>query len=946
MTLLRFPLFLRIFLLACCASSLTAQTQPLLGALSGFVTDPTGAVVTKATVTLHSTSNGRDIRTTSDRGGRYTLKGQPSGSYVLTVSATGFATFSSDVIELAADGSRTVNVRLKIAEQTLQVIVDDESVMDGDPNHNGDSLVLKGSAIDRLPLDSAELLQQLQALSGGPAPELYVDGFSGGSLPPRDTIREIRINQNPYSAQYDTTPGNGRIEVFTKPGTSKFHGDFYTFGNASQLNTQNPFTTNQPSYYSFANYASINGPINKHASFFANGGHAHGQDNALINAQTLDASFNQTYLHQAISAPTSSYNFSARLDAAIGAKSTLNSRYSFTRSNQTNGGIGQLSLPSQGFTGSTTNQSLQVSNSLIVSSKIVNDTRFLYARSRDRQTPDSTLPTLNVAGAFSGGGNSGANFNDNQDRFELQNYVSASKGKQFFTFGGRLRLTRDANHSLANYNGTYTFASLVLNPSCTPLTSCNSYQVTVQNPGLSLASLQLLGGGPSQFSITKGNPNVAVTLADLGLFVQEDWKALNNLTLSGGLRFETQNHIADHADWAPRFGFAWLVHPNKNKPVNYTVRGGAGIFYRRFPSSNVLQAERQNGITQQQYIINQPQFFDPTSSQANLSGAQTQSAIYKISPTFHAPYLLSSTLSLERRIGSHGSVTASWVGIHGVHTQLMENTNAPLPGTYNVSIPSSRTRPFGGTQNIYQYTSAGVLNTQRFTTNFFLRFGKRFVTYGYYQLQSMKTESDEGFVSNSYNPGADYGRSSNDIRHQATLGSALELPFQLRATTFLTVRSGAPFNITVGQDLNGDSIFNDRPAFATDLTRPSVVSTRFGNFDTSPLSGQTIIPINYGRGPGLFVVNFNLNKTIGFGPAPGNAAAAPAKLIPGQKAHKDHRFSLDIGVDGQNLFNQVNLSSPIGTLNSPLFGKSIALATGSGSTGANRIVEISTFLRF
>ena len=946
----RYSLFLRIILLACCVAPVAAQTRnqtrTQTAVISGVVTDPTGALVTKATVTLHETPSGLDVRTTTDPSGHYVLKSQPSGSFALTVSAPGFAIFSSEPFDLSADKPRRLDVRLRIADQVQQMTVEDDNQMDTDPSRNGDSLTLKGAAIDRLPLDSVEMLHQLQALSGGPAPDLYVDGFSGGTLPPRDTIREIRINQNPYSAQYDTTPGNGRIDVFTKPGSGKFHGDFYTFGNTSALNTQNPFTTNEPSYYSFANYASLNGPINKHASFFANGGRAMGQDNALINAQTLDGNFNQIYLHQAISAPTSSYNFSTRLDAAVGTKSTLIARYSISHSDQKNGGIGQLSLASQAFTGSTTTQSLQLSNSQIVSPKIVNDTRFQYTRGRDRQTPDSILPTLNVAGAFGGGGNPAANYNDNQDRFELQNYVSATKGKQFLTFGGRLRATRDANHSLANYNGTYTFASLVLNPTCAPLTSCNSYQLTVQNPTVSVAALQLMGGGPSQFSITKGNPNVAATTADVGLFFQEDWKTRNDLTLSGGLRFETQNHIADHADWAPRLGFAWLLHSRKSKPANYTVRGGAGIFYHRFASSDVLQAQRLNGVTQQQYIINQPQFFDPTTSQADVSGAQAQSAIYKISPTFHAPYFLSSTLSLERRVGTHGSITASWIGIHGVHTQVMENTNAPLPGTYNISVPGSGTRPFGGTQNIYQYTSEGVLNTQRFTTNFFLHFGNRFVAYGFYQLQSMRTESDGSFASNSYNLGADYGRSANDIRHQATIGSALQLPFHLRATSFLTMRSGAPFNIIVGQDLNGDSIFNDRPAFATDLTRSSVVATKYGTFDTSPLSGQTIIPANYGQGPGLFVVNLNLNKTIGFGPATRPAGAIAAKPAPGQKPHVDHRFSLDIGVDAQNLFNQVNLASPVGTLNSPLFGKSIALAAGSGSTGANRIIEISTFFRF
>jgi hypothetical protein len=945
--------------LPCAVSAqLSAQRS---ATLTGVVTDPSGAVIAEAAVTLHPTGKGSDITASTDRTGRYTIAGQPRIPYIVVITAAGFATYAGDPLQLAADKPRTLDIRLKIEVPDQQVTVSDSNALDTDPSRNGDSLTLSGKDIDTLPLDSNELLQQLQGLAGSASPDIFVDGFSGGTLPPRDTIREIRINQNPYSAQNDTNPSNGRIEVFTKPGSGHFHGDFYSFGNSSGLNTANPFNSAQPPYYSYAMYSNFSGPINKHMSFSVEGGHQDQQTNALIDAQALDANLNQVYITQAVVSPNTTYHISPRIDAALGKRNTLASRYAFTQTSQTNGGIGQFALASQGFDNVSMVNSLYVSNSFVVSKAIVNDTRVQYVRSRVRQTPDSTAPTIAVSGAFTGGGNAGASYNDNQDRFELQHYYAASAGKHFLNFGGRFRSTRDANHSLANYNGTFTFASLALAADCTPLASCNSYQVTEQQIqalpagqtfSTDYAQIQALGGGPSQFSITQGNPNVAVLVADGALFLQDDWKAAPNFTLSGGLRFETQNLIADHADWAPRLGFAWGIKKKKDKPPLYMLRGGAGIFYSRFTSGYALQAARQNGITQQQYLIADPHFFFPGDTAANLAaanlaGSQVQSTTYQISPIFHAPYNISTTLSLERQIKTWGSITVSYLSNRGVHAQLTRNINAPLPGTYNPAVAGSGTRPLGGTQNVYEYESGGVFRQNRITSNFFLRFKEHYMLYGFYQLHFDTADTAGSFPSNQYDIGADEGRSANDIRHSAYAGVSVQLPFRIQLNSFSHAQSGTPFNITVGQDLNGDSIFNDRPAFATDLTRASVVQTRFGAFDTSPTTGQTIIPINYGHGPGFFAVNLNLNRSFSFGPELKPPAGTPApKLAPGQKPHIDRKFSIVFAIDAQNAFNQVNLAPPVGTLNSPLFGRSIALASGNGSTSANRIVEFETYFRF
>src|SRR5262249_53227114 len=122
---------------------------------------------------------------------------------------------------------------------------------------------------------------------------------------------------------------------------------------------------------------------------------------------------------------------------------------------------------------------------------------------------------------------------------------------------------------------------------------------------------QLNSGGipyATQLRYTTGLPAAEVTVYDAGLYIQDDWRIRPNITLSGGLRFETQNDIHDHGDWAPRIGVAWGVG-GRSGPPKFVIRGGFGIFYDRFSEGSILQAERLNGITQQQFIINNPTCF-------------------------------------------------------------------------------------------------------------------------------------------------------------------------------------------------------------------------------------------------------------------------------------------------------------------------------------------------
>jgi hypothetical protein len=217
-----------------------------------------------------------------------------------------------------------------------------------------------------------------------------------------------------------------------------------------------------------------------------------------------------------------------------------------------------------------------------------------------------------------------------------------------------------------------------------------------------------------------------------------------------------------------------------------------------------------------------------------------------------------------------------------------------------------------------------------------------------YRIRS--SDANGGFPSNEYNDGVDYGRGSMDVRHTMFFDLNLpKLPGRINMAAYAQGNSGPPFNITVAPDLNGDSQFNDRPAFATDLTRPSVIATRYGTFDTSPLPGQRIIPINYAQGPGLFSLSAELYRSFTFGPAlptpPPDPKAAPTPAPKG-KPYVARKYNLIVAVDADNVINHVNLAPPIGVLGSSLFGHSLGLSGNTGSSNANRVIDLFLIARF
>jgi Carboxypeptidase regulatory-like domain len=966
------------------------------GTLRGRILDQFGGAIVGATVTVVDATGAEKTATTNDEG-LYVVNGLAPGTYTVRALAEGFALYENAAVEVKTGQRDAFDITLEVTIEQAEVTVAGEPPVSTDPENNAGAIVLRGEDIEALPQDPDELTEALQALAGpsaGPnGGQIFVDGFTGGRLPPRESIREIRINSNPFSAEYDRL-GFGRIEILTKPGTDKFRGQASFSFNDESLNSRNPFAPNRAAFQSRQFGGNLSGPIiSKKASFFLDFDRRQVDDNDIINATILDENLNIEKFGLAILTPQTRTTFSPRFDYALNANNTLVGRYTYTRSERENAGIGDFNLLSRAFNTSTTQHSFQLTETAILTPTVINETRFQFVHSAREQEGDNSIPTIRVLDAFTGGGSSvGLSFN-RETRWELANNTSWALSNHALKFGVKLRGISLKDVSESNFAGTFTFAGgtgpqldannqVVLDAAGQPvlvsLTSIERYRRTLlfQQQGLSSAQIRALGGGPTQFTIAGGNPEAGISQVDFGAFIQDDWRVRPDFTLSLGLRYEAQTNINTGLNFAPRIAFAWSPGANGQRQAKTVIRGGFGIFYDRVAEDLSLQAVRFDGTNQQQFLVTDPLVLGQAQftldGVTNVPTVETLTAFarpqttWQIADTLQAPYTIQSSISLERQLPSNWTFSATFINSRSLHMLRARNINAPLPGTFVPGVAGSGVRPFGDLSNIYQYESSGRLRQNQLLLGIGNRLNRTFSIFARYSLSKAESDTDGAgsFPANQYDLSSEWGRASFDVRHRLIIGGTINAPWGLRLNPLVILTSGRPFNITTGRDTNGDSLFTERPAFATDLTKPGVIVTRFGAFDPNPAPGQELIPRNYGEGPSFFNVNLGLSKTFGFGGSREAVANASGQNEGGQVgggrggmggggrrgggggggfgrggggrgggASSDSRYNLTFSVQVQNLLNTTNKGTPVGNLSSSLFGESLSTAGGFGGGG-------------
>ncbi|HVW11913.1 MAG TPA: hypothetical protein VHC90_25210, partial [Bryobacteraceae bacterium] len=718
----------------------------------------------------------------------------------------------------------------------------------------------------------------------------------------------------------------------------------------------------------------------------------------LINAQILGPgpTFTPTSYNSTYATPSTNLQINPRLDIALNSNNTLVLRY-FRSTGSSENGVGGFNLPSQIAYGTNRYNTAQITETMVIGTKSVNEVLFQLNDSRNNTNADGFAgPTIDVANAFTSGGSTAANYNRNR-QYELQETNTITAGTHAFKVGARVRQVELRTQSTSDFNGTYTFTTPQnINVPCLSgyanPTSINVYQQTqiMLAQGIPMSTILADGCGPTSYSLNAGPTQFGKNQFDAGIFAQDDWRIRPNFTLSGGLRYEMQTNVDDHFDLAPRLALSWAPGGSQGKASKTVVRAGSGIFYNRFPLGDVLNTYRYNGFGQQNYAINSNSgsalAYDALAYYSTPTGlpplsllAANSQALYEIDAHLRSGYMIQSAGSIERSLPGRTTLTVNLTDSRGVHDMRTRQINAPLPGTYDPEKPSDAVLPYPGAGYIYLYEDSGIYKELQVVTSANTRINSHVSLNGFYAWSDYHSNTN-GMLSDQYNATQDWGRAAipaNRVNIFGTVG----MPFGWTASPIFSFNSSVPFNVTSGNDYNGDGVYNDRPAFAPAgaACSATIKCEPFGIFNIAPAPGAALIPINYGNGPSQWRVDIRLSRNFGWGEkkgasnGPGGGPGGPGGGFGGPGGGPrgggprggfggpggfggfgtvggvSHKYTLGLTIQATNVFNHVNLASPVGSLTSPFVGESLSsISTGQGLGGGgvtgNRRIQFT--LRF
>lgn len=844
------------------------------------VLDQTEAALVIAEVVIVDARGVEQTAPVDDRGVA-TFENLPPGTYQVKATAASFRPIATPFNVRRGDNRTTLRLALATIEQT--VLVQDQSA--ADRRDNGFTQTLTQDQIDALPDDPDEMAEELMRMAG-PGAQIFVNGFRGGRLPPKDQIQQIRFHTNSFSSEYHEA-GMVRIEVITKPGMGGWRG-MTNFGFRDEsLNAKNHFAGEKGAEQMRRYMINFQGPIAKGrtgltVSFDGNSSY----DSRTINALSPSGA-SVTGLAET---PVDAMNFSARVEHLLGSSSQLQLEYSRRQNDRDNIGVGDFDLPERAYATDNSTDTFRVRSTNVIGKKVFSEFRLSVIDSTLSTNSFSNQPAIRVNEAFNAGG-AGQMGERHAREIELAQNFDFSAGRRHSMRAGVLFEAGwwDSNQR-QNAFGTYTFTNLA-----------------AYNAGL-----------PATYTIRTGDPVVDYQQVKAGWFLQDDFRLGRNLQASVGVRQEIQTQVDSDWNVAPRAAFTWTATRKT------TVRGGYGIFYDWYDSALYEQTIRVDGRHQLDVVVQNPSF-----PLTDTSGTRLPASVIR-SASLEQPLIQQASIGLERPLASWADFRTDYMWTRGSNTLRSINVNAPVNGV----------RPDSAVGNVTEIQSTGKRASDRFTVALNARYiPRRVISMVMYQYTNARNFADvpTALPSNSLDPDADWGPSAQDVRHRIFFNVNAPLSNGVRLGLNIQGSSALPYTITTGLDGNGDTVFNDRPAG---------------------------VGRNSARGAAQWSSNIRLSKAIGLGgmrSGPPNMPVPPPPPPPGGGAMNqrvgaggpgggdgpqmvvmeanNQKYQLNVFLNIQNAFNNVNYNAFIGNQLSPFFGTATSAA-------APRRVEVGFSLGF
>ena len=878
--------------------NLPAQTPCSGSKVAGIVRDSTGAVIHGASVTLDEGE-----MTQSGDAGQFRFSCAAPGQHTLRVSAVSFA--AKDVTVRVPQSKTELVVILQPEDVATSVNVGEDSGNGVDASANGASQTIAGDQLSTLADDPDDLtreLQQLAATSGGLAANttITVDGFQSSSpLPPKSSIAYIKVNPDLFSAEYREPPfEGGRVEVYTRPGQSAFHGALFFTNGSPWMNARDPFSTSRAALGKQRYGFELSGPVRKKGSDFALTLEHRTIDNyAVVNAITLDDQGNPQRTVANVAAPQQLWLATARLGWQLNQKNTFTASYNANVNHSQNVGVGGTALPETGYDSGTYDHTLRLLNVTTASPKMMHEARVAFDWTGETDVPLSTAPSVQVAGAFTSGGATLGQQRLRTFEIEVDDDAVISTAKHLLKFGLQFKMYNVRNQLTTNFNGLYTFgggAAPVLDPNGDPISG--ETEIITGLEQYRRTKLGLAGGRPTAFNNVTGAPEVHFTQVRNAFFIQDMWKLRPKLQLALGFRYFLQNAPLALNGATPRLGIAW----SPDKKEKWQLHAHIGMFTGQYGTNDYAELLREDGVHRVTSTVYNPAYNDPLGDSAATIHSIRQAS----------PHLQNITFAIENVGGTH-TFPHGWT----LNTDIYWGRIWNYTRTLNINSPLDNSptgpRPGPANLNILQTNNSGQggANVEFFGLNQHeLKHLQLF--FGAVRVNLIDNTNDNTFFTpqSSRTDAGEFAPRSGQGRWQVFGNGTLKLPEKLELSTNLQAQSGAPYNITTGFDNNGDGNFNDRPQYAV-AGDPGAIPTQWGLLVAS--GGIGAFPRNAGRTPWTIHMDTNIQRKF---------------ALNNPKA--DHPQALTFNVRSSNMLNHLNVTSVGGVLGSPLFGRSYAADNG------------------